>query len=151
MSTATRRFWRTFSHGKNPREYSGANLPKVWNNIHAKGRGINAWKPKRTATGYEADSKVALVFFAANYRSHREIPHKRIVGIFNLIHRERSGYGRKWCKMAQYKVTEIRMYECSCDTTVRYTEKEIKIHAKSHKQAGDKVVLEPLSGYSFET
>jgi len=52
--------------------------------------------------------------------------------------------------MTQYEVTEFRIYESSCDAKVRYTEKEIKIHAKLHKNAGDKVILEPLTGYSFE-
>jgi hypothetical protein len=52
--------------------------------------------------------------------------------------------------MTEYKLREIRMYECSCDTRVRYTEKEMKAHAKSHKDAKNVVVIEPVAGYSFE-
>jgi hypothetical protein len=42
------------------------------------------------------------------------------------------------------------MYTCSCDTSVEFTDKEIKAHAKSHNNNGDKVVLETSAGYSFE-
>jgi len=52
--------------------------------------------------------------------------------------------------MVQQKVLEIRMYECSCDPKARYSDEEIKVHVKSHKEAGQKVVLQPLAGYSFE-
>jgi hypothetical protein len=53
-------------------------------------------------------------------------------------------------KMAKYQLTEIRMYECSCDTTVRYTDAEMKLHAQSHKDSGSKVIVQPIAGYSFE-
>lgn len=47
-------------------------------------------------------------------------------------------------------LTEYRIYKCSCDPNLSLTEKEMKDHARSHKAAGDRVLLEPLGGYSFE-
>ena len=52
--------------------------------------------------------------------------------------------------MVLYKITETKMYECSCNESARFTEKEMKVHAQSHKDAGDKVVFEPSAGYSHE-
>ena len=48
-------------------------------------------------------------------------------------------------------MTELRIYKCSCDGNIAvYTEKEMKVHAREHKAARDKVVVETLAGYSFE-
>jgi hypothetical protein len=52
--------------------------------------------------------------------------------------------------MAQYELTEVKMYECSCDLNIKFTEKEMKLHVKSHKDAKNKVLICPSSGYSFE-
>jgi len=52
--------------------------------------------------------------------------------------------------MARYRVTEVKLYECSCDPNVKFTEKELKAHVRSHKVAGDRVFFEASGGYSYE-
>ena len=53
-------------------------------------------------------------------------------------------------KFPEAIVTEIRYYTCTCDKSARFTEKELKIHIKLHKDARDRVVFEPWGGLSFE-
>jgi hypothetical protein len=52
--------------------------------------------------------------------------------------------------MKEYEVREAKMFECSCDSKVKYDDREIRIHVALHKRAGDKVLFQSPGGYSYE-